>query len=924
MTKEQKFYNILQDLFVGAKLEGDSGYVNLMNIKTDYFNKIKVKIEEEIKRKFGDTKPEDLYDKLYTFFDSYFSDGGSIFFSSTPSYKNIYAKVYSDREDVSLFWKTSKLYYVKSEANYRTIENLRLNSDPEIAFDFHFDASLLKHKKANEKKELAFYFVGTQKRANKKVIKFKVIYKNDNKYNKLKEILDTKDNPKIIKHVLENSEKLDKKITFKNDGLDLKMINEKGGRNFVNAELLIQDNQDLLGGVTVEPAISNISDIEKYLRLKSIVLNTENIEKAFKVYKKQTEIDYFIHKDAKGFLREQFNLYMYQYLAGSMETIFDQDNLTRFKKIKEIAYLAINYIGNFEDELKKIWEKPKFVRSSNYVISLLTLKNLIKPYEYEKIRKEVYENLNKNIDFYEDIISTVKDIFKQPLRKIYVSEICIKDELIKIKYVKVFDEKESKNNYLKKNLSEKTFDGELFDRNNKISGYFATYTSNNLTREVALEKIYIDTRFFNNNFKSRILENISENNNLDDVLNGYLIKSDNYQVLKSVNKLKNRIKLIYIDPPFNTENSSYAYIDNFKDSTWLSMMQDRIALAQEYFLSNDGSFYIHLDSNCNYLSRLLLDRLFNKEPNREIMWNTGEALSGFKTQALNWIRQHDTIFYYSKDKPLFNKMWVKNDVKKVKELGWLDIFKDENGELFVYKYKNDQKGLSKFNIPKVDVKAIGDMWNDVLSLMYTQNMTRENWGEDNTQKPENLLRRIIQSSTNEHDFVFDYFIGSGTTISSAHKLNRKWVGVEMGDFIESIVLKRIKTVIFGDIRPKLSEDLNWQGGGFFKYYELEQYEDTLKRAVYNPLDEKLENIDFSLSEKQARVALDIDLKKEKARFVFEKLYPDVDVPETISNLFGKKIKKISKNKVIFEDESEVDLNNLDFEKYEPFKKLIYW
>jgi len=86
----------------------------------------------------------------------------------------------------------------------------------------------------------------------------------------------------------------------------------------------------------------------------------------------------------------------------------------------------------------------------------------------------------------------------------------------------------------------------------------------------------------------------------------------------------------------------------------------------------------------------------------------------------------------------------------------------------------------------------------------------------------------------------------------------------------------------------------------------------------------LENIDFSLSEKQAKVALDIDLKKEKARFVFEKLYPDVDIPETISNLFGKKIKKILKDKVVFEDKSEVDLNNLDFEKYEPLKKLIYW
>ena len=370
MTKEQKFYNILQDLFVGAKLEGDSGYVNLMNIKTDYFNLIKEKIESEIKKKFGDDKPEDLYDKLYTFFDSYFSDGGSIFFSSTPNYKNIYAKVYSDREDVSLFWKTSKLYYVKSEANYHTIKNLQLNSDPEVAYDFDFDASLLKHKQANEKKELQFYFIGTQKRAGKKVIKFRVIYKNDNKYDKLKEILNIKDKIKITKHIFENLKKLNKKIVFKNERLDLKILNEKGGRDLVKAEFLIQDNQDLLGGVTVEPVILDISNIEKYLYLKSIVLNFENIEKAFKVYKKQTEIDYFIHKDAKGFLREQFDLYMYQHLIGNMGTVFKQDVLERFKKIKEIAYLAIDYIGNFEDELKKIWLKPKFARKSNYVVTL--------------------------------------------------------------------------------------------------------------------------------------------------------------------------------------------------------------------------------------------------------------------------------------------------------------------------------------------------------------------------------------------------------------------------------------------------------------------------------------------------------------------------------------------------------------------------
>jgi len=108
-----------------------------------------------------------------------------------------------------------KTLLCKSEANYRTIENLRLNSDPEIAFDFHFDASLLKHKQSNEKKELQFYFIGVQNRNGKKIIKFRVIYKNDNKYDKLKKFWIFNDNVKIIKHILENSENLTVKLLLK-------------------------------------------------------------------------------------------------------------------------------------------------------------------------------------------------------------------------------------------------------------------------------------------------------------------------------------------------------------------------------------------------------------------------------------------------------------------------------------------------------------------------------------------------------------------------------------------------------------------------------------------------------------------------------------------------------------------------------------
>lgn len=894
MTKEQKFYNILQDLFVGAKLEGDSGYVNLMNIKTDYFNLIKKKIEDEIKLKFGEIKPEDLYDKLYTFFDSYFSDGGAIFFSSTPSYKNIYAKVYSDREDVSLFWKTAKLYYVKSEANYRTIENLQLNSDPGIAFDFHFDASLLKHKQANEKKEIQFYFIGVKTRAGKKVVKFRVIYKNDNKYDKLKDILDIKDNAKIIKFVLENSEKLDKKIIFKNDGLDLKIINDKGGRDFVKAELLIQENQDLFGGVNVEPAVSDTGDIEKYLRLKSIVLNSEDIEKAFKVYKKQTEIDYFIHKDAKGFLREQFDLYMYQHLAGNMETVFDQENLNQIKKIKDIAYLAIDFIGNFEDELKKIWLKPKFARKSNYVVTLDRLADKTDGMEViEKIIK--HERIKDQVAEWQELC-IVKDGFNQK-------------EIIK---------------------------------GGKLNKDFQT--------------LPIDTKYF----KDLEIEVIGLFDGLDESLDGRLIKSDNFQALNTLlPKYKEQVQTIYIDPPFNT-GEDFEYIDKFQDSTWLTLIDNRLDVAKT-FLKDDGSFYVNLDENADFLGRILLDK-FNLEEIKKITFDTNATkdeeadLFGYKSFGNNFALKSSTVYFCKNKNSKFFKLWKPNRNITELNLGWLDLIalpkedrskhnKIEDFDYFIEKYNNGKLEHLKININE-KIYPIGDIWNDIYSFTQSEMRTSENLSF-NTQKPENFIRRTIQATTDQKDIVLDFFGGSGTTFAVSQKLNRKWLGVEMGSYFHEFyfdfdgndifkkigILGRLKNVLFGDQsfiavdknrRSHLSKDINWNGGGFFKYYELEQYEDALKKSVYNPNEKDLENIDFSLSEKQAKVALDIDLKKETARFVFEKLYPDVDIPETISNLFGKKIKKITKDKVVFEDDSEVDLNNLDFEKYEPLKKLIYW
>jgi adenine specific DNA methylase Mod len=846
MSKETVFFKALQDIFIGAKIEGIGGFINLMRIKSHYYAQIEKLLKTDIDNaieKFPSFR-EELFDKLYSFFNRYFTQNGSIYFSSTPFHNDIYERVYTDEKDVILFWKTQMLYYVKTD---RIFKSMPVEIDN---FRFYFDAGQIEGKRSNEKRTL--------------------IYR--------------------LKQVRE-----DGTIVF---GV---AYSERGAKN-------------------------RIDEITRALRGEHITISEELLERAFSIFQRQSEVDYFINKNARAFLEEQFKLWSYQYFwQGAKE--WPTQRINQLQVLKEIAFKIIGFIAQFEDELVHIWNKPKFVRKSNYVISLKTLKSIIAEKEFKSIRREVFKLIDAKLEYKKDIIETVREVYKQPLRKVYVRKAKIEGEVINLEYARVFDEEEERATYLARNTSEKPVNEDIFDRKNKIDGYLATIHSKSLVEEVELEKAYIDTAYLSEELKGTILEAISRNKVLDDAIDGYLIKSDNYHFLKSPNKFRSKIRLIYIDPPFNTEGSGYAYLDKFKDSTWLSMIQDRVQLAYDLFLTKDGSFYIHLDSNCNYLSRYLLDNIFKKEPDREIMWNTGEALSGFKTQALNWIRQHDTIFYYSKEEPRFNKMWVKNDKKDIEGLGWLDIFKDDDGSLYVYKYKDGQSALSKTPLPTVDIKAIGDMWNDVLSLMYTQNMTRENWGQDNTQKPENLLRRIIQSSTNERDFVLDYFVGSGTTVAAAHKLNRRWIGIEMGEFIESIVMKRMKTVVFGDIRPKLSEDLNWQGGGFFKYYELEQYEDALSKCKYSDgdlFDEPSEKayLDYVfLKDEKMLEALNINYKKNRVNVEMNRLYEDIDIAETLSNLYSKPIRSIIKDEVEFVDGSKINIEDLDYKMIRP---LIWW
>jgi len=897
MKNEQKFYSALENIFIGEagqKIEGKSGYVNLMKLKSQYFAQIKPFIEKEVNDTFKhDTAArEEAFQKLYTFFESYLNETGTPYFSQTPFHKNLYEKVYSEREDVSLFWKTQRLYYVKSEANYHSLQNMIVDG-----LTFNFDASQIEHQKNNEKKSLEFW--ATQLTADS--VTFKVVYEDNSKskWERLKEYLKLDKPDEIRKHLAENfGDKSNPNIVYRDNGLSREGLKAKQ----CQSALLISNNADLTKTVTVEFALSNLEDLEawaKHNKLINLTVRENTFKKAQQLYKKQNEVDYFIHKDAEGFLKEQLDMFLYQYLFGDrhLGNEWTQTRIDTIQKLKRIAHKIINYIARFEDELKHIWEKKKMVKQVNYVFTLDRLFPIDEKGERNFADKKAIALVEKIIadKGFEKQIEEYKHLHEQ-----WTND---KGEVMKIVWrefakAAVVDKKE----IIKTEKKTKTL--------NKDYSYLS-----------------VDTTFFPS-LKFELLKHFE---NIEKQIDGTLIKSDNWQALNTLlPKYNGQVDLIYIDPPFNT-GKDFDYKDAYQDSTWLTLMENRLLLSKDW-LSKAGSFYLHLDENADHLGRILTDSILGKTSfKREIIWDI-QVLSGYKTQVNSWVLGHQTILYFVKSlkEEIFNKQ------RQPHRKEYLDRFDktDKDGRKYF-----DGRGTIQYLDEVIEKgKAVGDVWFDIMS--FQQNSTSLEKVDFETQKPELLLKRIIKSSTSNTSVVIDYFSGSATTIATAHKLKCKWVGIEIGVHFETINIPRLKKVLVGDQQGiSKDEDVNWKGGGFFKYYELEQYEECLARASYNPKKlnkdgsinelEQLAYYTFRNSEKLLSAML-IDEEKEEVKVHFQTLYPEMDeaaIAETISNVSGKRIKTLSKEKVEFEDGSKIEFAKMNYDDKvfrDHYKALLWW
>lgn len=295
---------------------------------------------------------------------------------------------------------------------------------------------------------------------------------------------------------------------------------------------------------------------------------------------------------------------------------------------------------------------------------------------------------------------------------------------------------------------------------------------------------------------------------------------DNLQVMSHLLKdYRGKVQLIYIDPPFDSkadykkkikvkgknvtgDTSSFEekqYSDLWINDEFLQFMYERLILMKE-LLAEDGSIYVHLDEKRAHYVKVIMDEIFGTDNfRREIIWDI-TVLSGFKVSAMNWIRGHDVILYYSKTgNPIFNKL------RQPHTQDYIDMFNkvDENGERYMVahgttRYLKDvlnkgkpygdvwddllsyqvlQKQLKEVrNIEQLDelltatkeVQNISNVWDNIMSFQQ-QPTSAENCGYP-TQKPESLLERIIKASSNPGDLVFDCFMGSGTTPTVALSL----------------------------------------------------------------------------------------------------------------------------------------------------------
>jgi len=384
---------------------------------------------------------------------------------------------------------------------------------------------------------------------------------------------------------------------------------------------------------------------------------------------------------------------------------------------------------------------------------------------------------------------------------------------------------------------------------------------------------------------------IDENGDIKDNL---IIKGNNLLALHSLKKrFAGKVKLIYIDPPYNTGNDGFKYNDSFNHSSWLTFMKNRLQEAKN-LLKDDGVIFIQCDDNEQAYLKVLMDEIFGRE-NFVATVPRKTRYSATTQSDAELQKLHDYLIIYWKNKNIsqFNlkiigvKTYPYKDkrgkfyIVPLQDNGphgtrtarpnlYYPIYQNEKGEFSLEKLSGDDKeflpskhqnddGCWMWSKKKflTDYKDLFVKNNKVFIKHYYNENEDQNryqkekaWLDDylntkgtlalkesfgkkgvfNNPKPEELMEFVLRLATKPNDIVLDYHLGSGTTAAVAHKMCRQYIGIEQMDYIDSVSVERLKNVINGD-QSGISKSVGWKGGGDFVYLELMKWNENFVEKI---------------------------------------------------------------------------------------------
>lgn len=423
-----------------------------------------------------------------------------------------------------------------------------------------------------------------------------------------------------------------------------------------------------------------------------------------------------------------------------------------------------------------------------------------------------------------------------------------------------------------------------------------------------------------------------------------LIKGNNLIALHTLKEYfrhapqKDKVKLIYIDPPYNTGNDSFNYNDRFNHSTWLTFMKNRLEIARE-LLRDDGVIFVQCDDNEQAYLKVLMDEIFGRE--NFISCFVWEQTQHFGRQKINFYSNKEFILCYAKklfngenkkrlliesiqtefeDAPLYNAsnnkhiltfpakscifkiddgIYTQSEDDKYELLDSIDVKNATNTNEFRINFKSRWSDKTLQNEIKNGAKVLIKSKKLSPRIIYADNKefivspktiifsnsnnlfcttfkgikvgTTENGsseienllGKDifKYPKPESLIAYLIEISTQENDLVLDFFAGSGTTLAVAHKMKRRYIGIEQMEYIESITKERLKKVIEGE-QGGISKAVNWSGGGSLIYCELANLNAKFIEKIENSSDENELNQIYEKLIKFAFIDYRVDIQND--------------------------------------------------------------